>query len=95
MVNKPQFDSDTRRYLTEEDDGLSQHWNGLVYINPPYGPLLPLWTSNAMEEVAVGRADLVIGLVLARTDARWWHATIARQCDVWLLRGRLSFGFRR
>ncbi len=81
-----------RLYLTETDDGLSQPWHGRVYINPPYGPPIALWTAKAVDEVAAGRAEFVIGLVPARTDTRWWHSTIAEQSDVWLLRGRLAFG---
>ncbi len=81
-----------RHYLTEVEDGLGQPWYGQVYINPPYGPPLSRWTAKAVEEVASCRADLVIGLVPARTDTRWWHNTIAGLSDVWLLRGRLAFG---
>ncbi len=81
-----------RRYLTEDDDGLSQPWHGHVYINPPYGPQIALWTAKAMDEVTARRADVVIGLVPARTDTRWWHTSIAGRSDVWLLRGRLAFG---
>ena len=81
-----------RRYLTEDDDGLSQPWHGRVYINPPYGPPLSQWTAKAVDEVASGRAELVIGLVPARTDTRWWHTSIAGLSDIWLLRGRLAFG---
>ncbi len=81
-----------RTYLTEADDGLSQPWRGSVYINPPYGPPISLWTAKAVDEVAARRADLVIGLVPARTDTRWWHTSIAGRSDVWLLRGRLAFG---
>ena len=67
-----------RRYLTEDDDGLSQPWHGRVYINPPYGPPLSQWTAKAVDEVAARRAELVIGLIPARTDTRWWHTSIAR-----------------
>ena len=81
-----------RRYFTEDDDGLTQPWHGRVYINPPYGPAIAAWTAKAIDEVTAGRANVVIGLVPARTDTRWWHTTIAGRSDVWLLRGRLAFG---
>ena len=77
---------------TEEDDGLHRPWVGKVFVNPPYGRALPLWTAKARQEAEAGRASLVIGLVPARTDTRWWHADIAGMADVFLLKGRLSFG---
>lgn len=77
---------------TEEDDGLHRPWVGTVFVNPPYGRSLPQWTSKARQEAEAGWASLVIGLVPARTDTRWWHADIAGRADVFLLKGRLAFG---
>jgi phage N-6-adenine-methyltransferase len=75
------------------DDGLSFQWSGnAIYINPPYGRAISAWTSKAVEEVRTGRAKMVIGLVPARTDTRWWHNSVVGRADVWMLRGRLSFG---
>ena len=79
-------------HYDEEDDGLSQHWRGSVYMNPPYGREIGLWTAKAREEVRCGRASSVVALLPARTDTRWWHADIVGRADAWLLRGRLSFG---
>jgi phage N-6-adenine-methyltransferase len=81
-----------RLRYTEEDDGLHRPWIGAVFVNPPYGRALPLWTAKARQEAEAGRASLVIGLVPARTDTRWWHADIAGLADVFLLKGRLAFG---
>ena len=63
-----------------------------VYLNPPYGRELPKWIAKARREHEDGRAGLVVGLVPARTDTRWWHEDIAGHSDVWLLKGRLAFG---
>ena len=30
-----------KKYFTQEDDGLSQDWEGLVWCNPPYSDILP------------------------------------------------------
>ena len=48
--------------------------------------------AKARMEAEAGRAGLVIALVPARTDTRWWHDHVAGKADVWLLRGRLAFG---
>ena len=81
-----------RMYFTQEDDGLSLPWHGVVFLNPPYGRELPRWVAKAREEVAAGRARTAIALVPARTDTGWWHNDIARQADIFFLRGRLRFG---
>jgi phage N-6-adenine-methyltransferase len=78
------------RYFTRADDGLAREWTGRVFLNPPYGRTLPAWMAKAYE-AAQTTADLVVCLVPARTDTRWWHDYAARG-DIRLLRGRLRFG---
>ncbi len=80
-----------RLLLTAADDGLSVPWRGRVFVNPPYGRALKVWVRKCASEVAIGRA-MVVGLVPARPDTRWWHDHIAGQSDVFMLRGRLQFG---
>ncbi len=78
---------------TAEDDALSRPWRGRsVFVNPPYGRELRAWMAKARTEAETGRAGLVVALVPARTDTRWWHDHVAGKADVWLLRGRLAFG---
>lgn len=75
---------------TEADDGLSQPWRGLVFVNPPYSRALPRWVAKCADEANAGA--VVIGLVPSRTDTRWWHESVAGRADVIALRGRLKFG---
>ncbi len=78
---------------TAEDDALSRPWRArTIFVNPPYGRELGAWMAKARDEHLSGRAGLIVALVPARTDTRWWHASIAGKADVWLLRGRLAFG---
>jgi phage N-6-adenine-methyltransferase len=78
------------RYFTRDDDGLAQTWTGRVWMNPPYGRKLGDWMKKARES-ALATAELVVCLVPARTDTRWWHEQ-ALLGDVEFLRGRLKFG---
>ncbi len=80
-----------RILLTADDDGLSAPWRGRVFVNPPYGRALKLWVAKCADAAAGGRA-VVVGLVPARPDTRWWHDNIAGRADVFMLRGRLQFG---
>ena len=63
-----------------------------MFVNPPYGRELARWIAKAKAEVEQGRARCVVALVPSRTDTRWWHEHIAGCADVYLLRGRLTFG---
>ncbi len=60
------------RFFTREDDGLAQAWTGRVWMNPPYGRMIGEWMRKAWESSQT-TAELVVCLVPARTDTRWWH----------------------
>lgn len=78
-----------RRYFTPEDDGLTQEWAGVCWMNPPYGREIERWMAKAVDSAHGGA--LVVCLVPARTDTRWWHK-YARRGEIRYLRGRLRFG---
>jgi transcriptional regulator with XRE-family HTH domain len=78
-------------YYTEDDDGLLLPWFGTVYMNAPYGRKLCNWTAKARAEVEQGNAAMVIGLIPARPDTRYWHRDIAGSASVFFLKGRLKF----
>ena len=60
------------RYYTKEQDGLRQPWDGeRVFCNPPYGRGIGDWVKKARE--AAERNALVVLLLPARTDTRWFH----------------------
>jgi phage N-6-adenine-methyltransferase len=79
------------RYFTREQDGLAQPWKGRVWLNPPYGRTIGLWMAKAKESVKSGDAELVVCLVPARVDTRWWNDSVAG-AEVEFIRGRLRFG---
>lgn len=78
-----------QRFFTVEDDGLAQNWDGeRVFMNPPYGRGIGAWVKKAYESKA-----LVVCLLPARTDTRWWHDyVIGGGAEVRFIKGRLKFG---
>jgi transcriptional regulator with XRE-family HTH domain len=80
-----------RVHYTVHEDGLVLPWFGTVFVNPPYGRALPCWVAKAAREVAQGRAQVVLVLMPARTDTRYWHRHVARVAHIFFLRGRLRF----
>jgi phage N-6-adenine-methyltransferase len=78
------------RYFDCETDGLRQAWEGVCWMNPPYGARIGQWLEKARLEAEAGNATVVC-LVRARTDTAWWHDH-AMKGEVRFLRGRLRFG---
>ena len=77
------------RFFTRADDGLAQAWTDKVFMNPPYGREIGKWVRKAWTESLSGA--LVVCLLPARVDTRWWHE-YAKKGHVYFLRGRLKFG---
>ena len=76
-------------YFTAEDDGLSQEWQGICWMNPPYGRTIGRWMKKAYESSLDGAT--VVCLVPSRTDTNWWH-DFATKGDITFIKGRLKFG---
>ena len=78
------------RYFTKEQDGLKQDWSGeIVFCNPPYNEL-SRWAKKCYEEYLNGA--VVVMLVPARTDTKWFHDWIYHKAELRFIKGRLRFG---
>ncbi len=76
-----------RRFYTAAHDGLAQPWDGMVWLNPPFGGRngqVP-WLRRFMEH-ANG-----IALVAARTSAAWFHDEAVRAETMLFPRGKTKF----
>jgi phage N-6-adenine-methyltransferase len=77
------------RFYTPADDGLQQPWIGICWCNPPYGRVIAQWVQKAYESAQHGA--LVVCLLPARVDTRWWHQYVMRAAEIRYLPGRLKF----
>ena len=77
------------KYFTEEEDGLKQKWEGVCWMNPPYGRTIGKWMKKAYESSLEGAT--VVCLVPSRTDTKWWH-DYAMNGEIRFVKGRLKFG---
>ena len=75
-------------YLYEAVDGLSKPWDGVCWMNPPYGRQIGRGVRKAYESAQAGAT--VVCLLPARTDTAWWH-DYCMKGQVTFLRGRLTF----
>lgn len=80
-------------YYTKSDDGLIQDWSGQrVFCNPPYGKQLAQWVAKCYHE-SQKKNTLVVMLIPARTDTRYFHQYIYHQAtEIRFIQGRLRFG---
>lgn len=76
-------------------DAFHWPWSGVCWMNPPYerGPDgIIRWMEKAYWAVRErGEANVVVCLVPARTDTKWWHEYAMRATEIRLLRGRIKF----
>jgi len=76
-----------KRYFTPDDDGLSQDWGReTCWMNPPYGREIGEWIRKAYESNA-----LVVALLPARTDTKWFHNYIYEKASIRFIKGRIRF----
>lgn len=79
------------RFQISDADGIAHPWLDLrVWMNPPYtkGQIEP-----CMEKAAAERdnAAIIVALLPAATDTRWWHQWVQPYCDVTFLSRRVRF----
>ena len=79
------------KYFTVEDDGLAQSWEGeSVFMNPPYGRGIDKWIQKAYDE-SQKEGTVVVCLIPARTDTKYWHEYCMRAYEIFFVKGRLKF----
>ena len=78
------------RYFTVDEDGLQQEWGGeTVFCNPPYSQI-GQWVKKAWEESCKPHTVVVL-LIPARTDTKYFHEYIYHRSEIRFLYGRLHF----
>lgn len=77
------------RHYTAAEDGLSQPWDGAVFVNPPYGAAIARWVDKALSELP--RCRVIVMLLPARTDTAWFHRLLDSGATIRFVKGRLRF----
>ncbi len=76
-------------YFSPAQDGLRQRWQGVCFMNPPYGAEIPRWVQKAFEASLYGAT--VVCLLPARTDTRWFQQYVLPFAEIRYLPGRQRF----
>lgn len=78
------------RYFSEEENGLSKSWGGeVVFCNPPYSNISE-WVKKCYYE-SIKPGTIVVLLIPARTDTRYFHDYIYHRSEIRFVSGRLKF----
>lgn len=77
--------------LDPKEDGLKIDWKPFTYVNPPYSEVKK-WLVKAEKEIEKGNSFLIVFLVFARTDTRWFQEHIYGKHAYHFIKGRLKFG---
>ena len=81
-------------FFNKDIDGLKQEWSPFrCWMNPPYGKNISKWMNKAYSESQ--RGALVVCLIPARTDTKWWHEWVMKAAEVRFISGRISFGDKK
>ena len=80
------------KFYTKVQNGLKQSWaNERVFLNMPYSNIEP-WLEKTRQELKAG-CPLVVALLPAWTDRKWWHKYIEKSwCKKRFRKGRIVFG---
>ena len=73
------------RHLTWADDGLNAHWEGRIWMNPPYGSDTPKWMRH------LSMTGNGVSLTFARTDTNWFHNYVPLADAVCFINKRVQF----
>ena len=90
-ASSPQSTVLAKRYYTKQDDGLSQPWEGNIYLNPPYGREAAKWIDKLVTEYKANRTQQAILLIHAKTDTRWFNQLVDWTAAMVCIKGRLRF----
>lgn len=79
------------KFFTKQENGLLQSWKGeRVFCNPPYGKEISKWVEKCDHEIRNG-CELIVLLIPARTDTKYFHDYIYQKHDIRFIKGRLHF----
>jgi site-specific DNA-methyltransferase (adenine-specific) len=77
--------------LLSADDGIKLKWEGRVFCNPPYSKIEE-FIKKGLWHLSEGDCSLLVFLIPARTDTKWFHEYCLKATEIRFIRGRLKFG---
>lgn len=76
------------KFYSIEENSLAQPWQGICWMNPPYGKNMQWWIQKAYDSAKSGQATVVC-LIPVRSNNEWWSLCI--QGEIWFVRKKIKF----
>jgi phage N-6-adenine-methyltransferase len=83
------------KFYSKENNGLNQKWDGVCWLNPPYGDKtskMVNWIEKAYNDCQININLTVVMLIPARTNTRWFAKFCMKAAEVRFVCGRPKFG---
>ncbi len=83
------------KFYTKDNDGLKQNWDGICWLNPPYGDKsskMVDWIKKSYNDSQINPNLTVVMLIPARTNTKWFHNYCMKAAEVRFICGRPKFG---
>lgn len=75
---------------TIEEDGLSQDWTGIVWVNPPFSDMMP-WVEKIIDEISSDRVESILLLCKGDSSTNWWQKAAKEATLITAVDHRLQF----
>lgn len=86
--------SKCKNFISKEENSMNQTWNGICWLNPPYGDIsgyaLRKWVEKSYKESQKDNCTVVM-LIPCKTNTIWWHKFCMKAKEIKLIRGRPKF----
>lgn len=80
------------KFYDEASDGLSRHWHGRVWLNPPFAqPAIEHFVLKMVSEYEAKRVKAAVMLTHNYTDTAWFHEAASAATAICFTRGRVKF----
>lgn len=78
-------------FYTVDDDGLSQEWEGRVWMNPPYARIIERFAEKLVHHYEKGDVTSAIVLVNNATETAWFRRMAATSAAICFPSSRVKF----